>query len=106
MVDLHSLYLKPSLFCAPIVFPHFLTQCFVISFRMCQNQYGGWMRTQTQDGGGISKMCPKGKKKKHRRKIFTIKKGNSNTPMEEIHTHKEMTTQQETDGQQSTAELN
>lgn len=47
-----------------------------------------------------------GKKKKHRRKIFTIKKGNSNTPMEEIHTHKEMTTQQETDGQQSTAELN
>lgn len=64
MVDLHSLYLKPSLFCAPIVFPHFLTQCFVISFRMCQNQYGGWMRTQTQDGGGISKMCPNGKKKK------------------------------------------
>lgn len=63
MVDLHSLYLKPSLFCAPIVFPHFLTQCFVISFRMCQNQYGGWMRTQTQDGGGISKMCPNGKKK-------------------------------------------
>lgn len=65
MVDLHSLYLKPSLFCAPIVFPHFLTQCFVISFRMCQNQYGGWMRTQTQDGGGISKMCPNGKKKKN-----------------------------------------
>lgn len=86
MVDLHSLYLKPSLFCAPIVFPHFLTQCFVISFRMCQNQYGGWMRTQTQVGGGISKMCPNGKKK-HRRKIFTIKKGNSNTPMEEMPTH-------------------
>lgn len=63
MVDLHSLYLKPSLFCAPIVFPHFLTQCFVISLRMCQNQYGGWMRTQTQDGGGISKMCPNGEKK-------------------------------------------
>lgn len=70
------------------------------------------MRTQTQDGGGISKMCPNGEKKPqktpktHRRKIFTIKKGNSNTPMEEIHTHREMTTQQETDGQQSTAELN